>query len=389
MSPPARLLDLTRLVSRLGRGPLTGVDRVEAAYLSRLLHEPVPLWGLVRTSAGFLLLDAPGAAGLLALARGEAALGPADLLSRLTLRGAPERARAESAVRRLAVARTWRPGLKRLLRRLPGGTVYLNTGHANLVPGMLAAARSAGMRVAALIHDTIPLDHPEFSRPGIPQDFARKLATASGADLVIHTAGATRRGTEVHLARAGRVPPGLTAPLGVESARPEPPPFVVDGPYFAAVGTIEPRKNLSLLLDVWDRLSAEGRPTLLLLGSRGWERAEVLDRIARTAGVREAPGLTDGQVAHLLAGARALLFPSLAEGFGLPPWEAAVHGTPVVAAPLPVFKDLLADYPIYRDPTDTYAWMETILRLARAPERRSALVAPTWDDHFKMVLTHI
>lgn len=389
MSPPARLLDLTRLVSRLGRGPLTGVDRVEAAYLARLLAEPVPLWGLVRTFAGLLLLDADGVTGVLALARGEGDLGTADPISRLFLPGAPERARAESAARRLALARAARPGYGRMLRRLPERTSYINTGHANLAPTVRRVLQYRGMQVAVLIHDTIPLDHPGFVRPGVPEDFARKLGVAAGADLVIHTAQTTRRATEAHLARLGRVPQGIVAPLGVETARPEPSGIAVDGPYFVALGTIEPRKNLSLLLDVWDRMPADGRPTLLLIGRRGWERAEVLDRIARTPGVRECPGLSDGQVAQLLMECRALLFPSFAEGFGLPPWEAAVHGTPVVAAPLPVFAELLGDYPIYRDPTDTYAWQETILRLARMPERRPALVAPAWDDHFKTVLTHI
>ena len=53
--PAARLLDLTRLFSRVGRGVNTGVDRVEAAYLERLLDEPLPLFSLIRTPEGLII----------------------------------------------------------------------------------------------------------------------------------------------------------------------------------------------------------------------------------------------------------------------------------------------------------------------------------------------
>ncbi len=388
MAPPAsRLLDLTRLVSRLGRGPLTGVDRVEAAYLHRLLREPLPLSGLVRTAPGFLLLDAHGCAAVARLADGTDPLGPPDLIGRLVHRRDPLRARAEAGVRRLAVARSLPLGLGRLVARLPGPVSYLNTGHANLTAATLAAVAAAGGRTAVLIHDTIPLDHPAFSSPAAVRTFAARLRAAARADLVVHTAAATRAVTEGHLAAAGRVPPGLVAHLGITPAPPEPADRP-EGPYFVALGTVEPRKNITLLLDVWDRLP-EGRPRLLLVGRCGWERPAVLARIDRTPGVELRSGLPDGAVACLLKGARALLFPSLAEGFGLPPWEAALLGTPVVAAPLPVFRELLGDYPIYRDPTATYAWTETIAQLAQTPQRRQPPVAPTWDDHFKTVLTQV
>lgn len=106
---PARLLDLTRLVSRLGRGPQTGVDRVEFAYLSHLLTLDQPLFGLVRTPLGFLLLDRSGMAALRLLVLGETPLGQADLLGRLSQRHDPRRAKADASLRRLSIARTPRP----------------------------------------------------------------------------------------------------------------------------------------------------------------------------------------------------------------------------------------------------------------------------------------
>lgn len=388
----ARLLDLTRLVSRLGRGPQTGVDRVEFAYLSHLLTLDQPLFGLVRTPLGFLLLDRSGMSALRSLALGEAPLGRADLLGRLSQRRDPRRAKADAAMRRLAIARAPRPLLTRMLRRyLPDGSSYLNTGHANLTDRTLTAIRRAGLRVTVLVHDTIPLDAPQFCRPDTIPDFRRKMAAvARHADLVIHTTHATRARTEAQFAQLGRCPTGIIANLGVPV--PETTPHPSDTPYFVTLGTIEPRKNHALLLDVWDRLPAR-KPDLHIIGSRGWNNAAVfarLDALTANAGIIERHGLSDAQVATLIAGATAFLFPSHAEGFGLPPIEAAALGTRVISSDLPVIRELLGDNAVYLDPTDVYSWVETIAALAKAPRAENGqtkrFLPPTWAEHFKIVL---
>lgn len=390
---PARLLDLTRLVSRLGKGPLTGVDRVEYAYLSHLLTLDQPLFGLIRTNLGFLLLNRAGLDQLPALVRGETPLGQPDLLGLLSHGKDPIRARAEATLRRLAIARAPHPLLQRLLRRhLPVGSSYLNTGHANLTDRSLSAVHKAGLRITVLIHDTIPLDLPQYCRAGTAMDFQRKLAAVSHhADLVIHTTQDARAKTDAHLARLGRCPTGLVAKLGVPIPQPddsEPP----HAPYFVTLGTIEPRKNHALLLDVWEKLPAP-KPMLYILGSRGWENHAVfarLDSLRPDAGITELHGLTDGAVAALLAGATAFLFPSHAEGFGIPPIEAAALGIPVISSDLPVIHELLADYAVYLDPSDVYSWLETITALAKTPKakhgQKRRIDPPTWADHFKTVL---
>ena len=393
----ARLLDVTRLVSRLGRGPLTGIDRVELAYLTRFLADEAPLFALVRSAAGFLLLDRPGCAGLLALIRGQATLPPADLLSRLLHRRDPRRARSETAVRKLAIARTPRFGLRRLLRGLPKAASYYNVGHSNLTARGLARIRAAGLDVVVLIHDTIPLDHPEFSRPDTVVRFRRKLAAAGVyATQVIHLTEATRVTTELQMARLGQVPPGIVAPLGVEVPRPDaaalPSDLDLSKPYFVALGTIDPRKNHQLLLDVWAQM-ADPVPKLYILGGRGWATAALLSRLdALPPGgpVQEVAGLSDAGVAALLVGAAALLAPSRAEGFGLPPVEAATLGVPVIASDLPVTREILGNKAVYLPPDDIYSWLETIVRQLEPPASGQTSYSPpirlTWADHFNTVL---
>lgn len=389
----ARLLDLTRLVSRLGRGPLTGVDRVEFAYLTHLLCLDDPLFGLVRTGAGFVLLDRAGCMGLAARVRGDITLGPVDLLGRLIHRRNPLRARAEADARRLAVARTARPFLRLMLRHLSGAT-YLNTGHANLTDRSLSAIRAAGLNIAVLVHDTIPLDHPEFARPDTVDPFRAKMAAVSHhATCVIHTTHDARAKTDAQLARLGRVPPGIVAALGV----PVPVSGVLpqgipqDRPYFVTIGTIEPRKNHALLLDIWDQLGPDA-PRLYIIGGRGWADPALfarLDHLPPQGPVQVLSGLDDSALAALLQNARALLFPSLAEGFGLPPVEAAAMGVPVVASNLAVIRELLGEFAVYLDVTDSYSWMETIKTLAEASDHmgRKTINPPNWADHFKTVLS--
>jgi glycosyltransferase involved in cell wall biosynthesis len=279
-----------------------------------------------------------------------------------------------------------------LARTLPAGTAYLNTGHSNLTARVLGAVRGLqGASIVALIHDTIPLDHPDWQREGTVDQFRRKLKRVSDkADLVIASSEAVAADVTRHLTAMGRCPPLITAPLGVPVAGADPgglPPAPPDKPYFVTVGTIEPRKNHALLLDAWAQLGPDP-PTLYLCGTRGWRNEAVFARLdTRPPGIVECPGLSDGAVAALVQGARALLFPSLAEGYGIPAFEALALGTPVVAAPLPVFRDLLGEWAVYRDPADPYLWAATIRDLAQAPRRPvTGFVPPQWDQHFKVVL---
>lgn len=390
MRPAARLLDLTRLASRAALPP-TGVDRVERAYLTALIADPAPACGLIRTAVGWLLLDKTGLAAFDA-AIDARAFGTPRLFDRLARRRDPARAAVEGFLRRTAIHRSSHAGLKRLLARQQGGW-YINVGQTSLRQDVLSAL-PAQTRVAVMVHDTIPLDHPQWQRPEAAEKLARIIVlTARHADLVIATADATAHDIARHLAAAGRVPQIVTAPLGVTLTTPDPAALPADielsQPYFLCLNTLEPRKNHALLLDVWEAMGPDA-PPLYLVGGKGWMVDDLMARLATTtAPVRHLQGLSDGAVAALLAGARAALNPSLAEGFGLPALEAAGHGRPLLCSPLPVWKELLGDWPVYLAADDRYLWQKAVsdptFGLPQECPRTAPL--PTWAAHFRSVFS--
>ena len=224
------------------------------------------------------------------------------------------------------------------------------------------------------------------------------------ADGIIVASEAMRASFLKHLGRGARAPEIRTIPLGAEPAAspmPEAPPPA--GPaYFVVIGTIEPRKNHLLLLNLWRRLveerGAAQTPKLLLIGRRGWENENILDMLDRCPalkGVVEERGqVADDQLWPLLRGARALLMPSFAEGFGLPIVEAMQMGVPVVCSDIPAHREVAGEIADYLDPLDGPAWRQAILDYAETASRRRAdqmirlasWPASAWGEHVHAAL---
>lgn len=118
--------------------------------------------------------------------------------------------------------------------------------------------------------------------------------------------------------------------------------------YCLYVGTIEPRKNLTTLLDAFERLPARQRQRhpLVLAGYRGWESEGLHARFAkatREGWLTYLGYVPDEDIPVLMAGARLFVFPSLAEGFGLPVLEAMACGVPVVCSDAAALKEVAGD----------------------------------------------
>jgi glycosyltransferase involved in cell wall biosynthesis len=389
-APPEIIVDLSRLLSRVGHSTPTGVDRVEMAYAQTLLE-------LIPERVSF------------------AAVHPAGVYGRLDTRAVG--AFLETTTRH------WRHGgqtdaLKRWARLAeltplprasfgrrvgPERRLYLHLStrcleRHSLYRSILQRERAS---LITFVHDLIPLDFPEYARPRGAALFRKKLDTITGLSAgIIVNSHATARSLAPWLEEAASASiPVQTALLASKS-------FTgagrsTDRPYFLILGTIEPRKNHLLLLHIWRRLAAvlgSAAPKLVVVGRRGWENENILDLLDRSpalrANVEEHQGLGDQAVGEILKSACAVLVPSFAEGYGLPVAEALATGTPVIASNLPALREAGGDVAEYLDPLDGAAWTRAILDYA-APDslRRQAQLArliswraPSWDGHVKAAL---
>jgi glycosyltransferase involved in cell wall biosynthesis len=153
-------------------------------------------------------------------------------------------------------------------------------------------------------------------------------------------------------------------------------------------------------LHIWrDVVTKLGRsaPKLVVIGERGWENEHVIDLLERCPGLQgyviEASGLPTPSVKRLLLGARALLMPSFAEGYGLPVVEALATGVPVIASDIPVFHEIGGGRLLTIDPTDGPKWRDAICAFAAddCPARRELLARkanhapPAWPTFFAAI----
>jgi len=369
------LIDVTRLAARLleGRHP-TGVDRVSLAYID---HFRLRALAVVRHWGRWMQLSRSASQRVFAALLGE------DPQSASTLR------------RCVATAYVLRWGLT------PGALLF-NTGHSGLDdPRYAQRLRRHGVRPIYFLHDLIPLSHPEYCRAGEVDKHRRRLQTMLRTGHgVIANSQATLDDLLAHAQAEGlSLPARVVAHLGVSRLPAPQQQRPLQSPYFVALGTIEARKNHLLLLHVWremvDRLGAT--PKLVIIGQRGWECEQVVDLLERCdalrAVVREVPHCDDAQLATWLHHAQALLFPSFAEGYGLPLIEALAAGVPVIASDLPAFREVAGDLPVYLDPIDGLGWLDAIMAFAdpkhpartRQLARLQGYAPPTWAQHFERI----
>lgn len=256
-------------------------------------------------------------------------------------------------------------------------------------------------RAIVFIHDLIPIQFPEYSHPREKRLHAQRVRnTLQHAKGIIVNSCCTENALRAFAAADGTpCPPVLVNPLGHDQSdrTGESLPARIRRPYFLLLGTIEPRKNHLLVLNLWRemvRRLGEETPQLIVVGRRGWECEQVVDMLERCEAIHphliELNDAPDSQVAALMRGARALLMPSFAEGFGLPVQEALACGTPVIATPLPAIREFAGDIPHYAEAHDGRRWLELIEDFSKpdSPERAGQMkrvgqfTGTTWPEHF-------
>ena len=292
------------------------------------------------------------------------------------------------------------------VRSVPKNSIYVNIAQVGLaIPRIVSwLQHRPDVKSVFMLHDVIPLEHPElvsgkeYRRHQTILD--RAAAHASG--LIVSTAAA--RGAVLKALRLrGRASiPVETVPFPVAPVfleRDNPDKELCEHDYFVVCGTIEPRKNHILLLNVWQELvrqRGKRAPQLIVVGYHGREAIPVVRMLERCPLLRGhvtfAHGLSSPALRRLVAHAKALLMPSFAEGFGLPIIEALAVGTPVIASDLPAHREIAGSMAVYRAPTDAPGWLADICMFAdgakavseirrRVAEYRST----TWSEYFNRV----
>lgn len=398
--PPARLiLDISRLVYAAWSRTPKGIPRVELAYAEHFMaSEPERLH--------FTVLDA---LGRLRIVDDRSARAFTRAISRYWEGGVA----STTAHWRVALQAVWihvvlmlrpRGDLGQLVAGHPGRFHYIIPSQLHLErPSLIEKLKAGDLKLVVFIHDILPSLFPHYFTEEDADLYHRRMENAAHlADAIIVNSKSTAEAFRSRFGESLTAGALVVAPLGIEPpAQIEPPPVLAQQPYFVMLGTIEPRKNHKLILELWLELHGELRastPHLLVIGERGWRSPDVIDLLERSTPhgfVQECGRLSDAAIAGLLKGARALLLPSFAEGYGLPLAEALTQGAPVLCSDIPVFREVGGDIPDFLDPTDGPAWRDAVLDYAQAQSakresqvrRLASWSRPTWEQHFAIVDT--
>jgi glycosyltransferase involved in cell wall biosynthesis len=230
-------------------------------------------------------------------------------------------------------------------------------------------------RVLVTVHDITSLTHPEFHVRGVTERDRRLLARLGRADGVIVPSTATRdalvrsgacseRRIHIHVP----VVPSFCTPLEQPGEAELLTPLGVTRPYLLYVGTIEPRKNIRGIVDAFDLVNAQrgNDCDLVLAGKIGWKSETLLAAIAgaRSASrIRVLSYVSDNILATLYRHAHCLIYPSFAEGYGLPVAEAIASGLPVVTSIASPMADIAGDAAILVDPHSAADIAAAVLRM--------------------------
>lgn len=293
-------------------------------------------------------------------------------------------------VRRPMAAQVLRP----VWRRADHPTIERWTGAVDVVFGpnyLVPPARAAAEVVT--VHDLTCVRFPELCI-GDTLEYPSMIRRAIGRGAWVHTvsevvADEVREHFPIDPERVVAVPNGVTPPVPADPA--EGRRRAGAARFILGLGTIEPRKGFPLLVEAFDVLAAtDPELRLVLAGADGWGVDEVTQAIARARHgdrVVRLGYVDDATRRALVQGATVLAFPSIYEGFGLPPLEAMAAGTAVVSSSGGALADTVGDGGLLVPPQDRDALIDALrlvledeaLRTALIERGRAQAAAFTWE----------
>jgi glycosyltransferase involved in cell wall biosynthesis len=242
-----------------------------------------------------------------------------------------------------------------------------------------------GRRSVVTIHDLSALLHPDKHRTRMVRRARLRLPlVVRVADVIITPTESVKREVCQRLgvkaskvtaipsaARLGFRPmaPAKTVPIRKRLG--------VEDDFLLFVGTLEPRKNLLTLLKAFQQtMGSSFRSQLVIAGGEGWlmdelfafiKKSDIADRLCLTG------YLKDEDLCALYSSCKAFIYPSVYEGFGLPPLEAMACGAPVIAGRIPALQETLGKAALLVEPMDVEALVQAITGLLQDESRRSKL----------------
>jgi glycosyltransferase involved in cell wall biosynthesis len=377
------IYDVTRLVTRVLTDAPNGIDRVDLALARHFSSRPdEKVFVLLWTIAGPRLFPASIARDVVRDVENHwRELDDEDdplyeevvhrLVNPGSLRGPI--VRPSKRVSRPFLAAIWKHGLRfgrSLEYDAPSGAAYLNASHFPLeyARHLRWLFKRRDIIPTFFIHDLLPIERPQYFWPREPERHRRRLdhiRQLRGRAVVASSTVASQ--VRAYFARDRYAIPVLEAALPVSPIFRAPrsvDPRLKNRPYFVVCGTIEPRKNHVLLLNLWREMAKQSKdlPALVLVGKRGWNAEAVTGILDRSRDISrhvvEVSGLSTPALKRLMDNATALLAPSLSEGFGLPVSEAAAIGLPVIAADIEPYRERAA--PVLVDALDGMGWLRAI-----------------------------
>ena len=274
--------------------------------------------------------------------------------------------------------------------------------------GVIPRIKSKGIGIVPLIHDLFPVTLPEVARSDLIDSFRGNIGTLlAHSDLVLTNSRFTAAQVEEYI-RQEEIEPAPAVDvfrMGVEldlvddraTPRLDLVDFFAQGPTFFAVGTVEPRKRYDVLLDAFEKLLQSGRSVrLVIAGKRGWKSEHVQRRIESLMDAGRPlcwfEDLSDSELAWCYRNARALVYSSIAEGFGLPLLEALLHGCPVLASDIPIFREIGGEHCRYFPPNDAESLANAMGEWSIDPPTRPKVTWPNWQESslefFGKILRH-
>jgi glycosyltransferase involved in cell wall biosynthesis len=262
-------------------------------------------------------------------------------------------------------------------------------------------------RSVVTIHDLSALLHPETHRPRLVRRARLRLPlVVRVADMIITPTESVKRELCRHLSVK---PDKVVAIPSAARASFQPVPFAqtaeirkrlgVEDNFLLFVGTLEPRKNLLTLLKAFAQILGHGSlsPQLVIAGGEGWlmddsfafiKQAAINDRLRFTG------YLSDADLRALYSSCRVFIYPSVYEGFGLPPLEAMACGAPVIAGRIPSLQETLGSAARLVEPLDVDALARSIVEVLEDKNQREILAAagPTqarkfsWEQTARLTL---